>query len=80
MFEHIYFDLILYMIVGLVFGIALTLFSYTAYLKKKKSTAKDLIENAKNQADQANKEKFIKFREEMQQRRLKFQEEFKVNY
>ena len=53
------------------------IFIYTAYLKKKKSTAKDVMDNAENQVEQIKKEKLFKFREEMQQKRLKFQEEFK---
>ena len=47
-------------------------------MKKKKSTAKEVIDNAENQVEQIKKEKLFKFREEMQQKRLKFQEEFKV--
>ncbi len=71
-------ELIIYFVVGLILGITLAIFIYTAYLKKKKSTAKEVLDNAENQVEQIKKEKLIKFREEMQQRRSKFQEEFKI--
>ncbi len=78
MFESNIIELIIYFAIGLILGIALATFIYTAYLKKKKSTAKEVLDNAENQVEQIKKEKLIKFREEMQQRRSKFQEEFKI--
>jgi len=76
-FENNFAEMIIYFVVGLALGIALAILTYTAYLKKKKTTAKDVIDSAENQVEQTKKEKLIKFREEMQQRRSKFQEEFK---
>ena len=70
-------DYTLYFVFGFALGIVVAIFIYTAYLKKKKSTAKEVIDNAENQVEQIKKEKLFKFREEMQQKRLKFQEEFK---
>jgi ribonuclease Y len=75
--ENNFVELIVYLVVGLILGITLAIFAYTAYLKKKKSTAKEVMDNAENQVEQIKKEKLIKFREEMQERRSKFQEEFK---
>ena len=77
MIENNFVEFIVSLIVGLILGCGFTIFAYTAYLKKKKSTAKDVMASAENQVEQIKKESHIKSREEMQQRRSKFQEEFK---
>ena len=72
---------ILYLIIaGVLFfaaGVITTLFAQTAYLKRKKSTAKDLIDAAYGKAEQIKKDQLIQFREELQRKRSKFYEEFK---
>jgi ribonuclease Y len=77
-FENTFLEFAIYFIFGMVLGISGAIFAYTAHLKKKKSTAKEVIENAESQVEQIKKEKLFKFREEMQEKRLKFQEEFKI--
>jgi ribonuclease Y len=76
--DNTFIEFILYIALGLILGIGIAIFAYTAYLKKKKSTAKEVMDNAENQVEQIKKDKLFKFREEMQQKRSKFQEEFKV--
>jgi len=76
--ENIVFEYIIYLVLGFGLGVVITLMIYSAYLKKKKSTAKDVINNAETEVEQIKKEKLFNFREEMQQKRLKFQEEFKA--
>ncbi len=62
---------------GLITGILLAYLGYTAYLRRKKITAQDLLDNVQQQVEQIKKERLIQFREEMQQKRSKFYEEFK---
>ena len=50
-------DYTLYFVFGFALGIVVAIFIYTAYLKKKKSTAKEVIDNAENQVEQIKKEK-----------------------
>jgi ribonuclease Y len=76
--ENTLIEFIVYFVIGLALGIVIAIFAYTLYLKKKKTTAKEVIDNAENQVEQIKKEKLFKFREEMQQKRLKFQDEFKT--
>jgi ribonuclease Y len=58
-------------------GLISALFFHNAYLKRKKSTAKDLIDSAYGKAEQIKKDQLIQFREELQRKRSKFYEEFK---
>jgi ribonucrease Y len=58
-------------------GILITLLAQNAYLKRKRSTAKELIDSAFNKAEQIKKDQLIQLREEMQRKRSKFYEEFK---
>ena len=71
----------IYMIIaavtGLVLGSLLSLGTYSAYMRKKKSTAKEVLDNAHLEVEKTKKEKLIQFREEMQKKRSKFYEEFK---
>jgi ribonuclease Y len=64
-------------IISLIIGAIITYLGYNAYLRKKKSTAKELLDNAQGQVEKIKKDQLIKFREEMQQKRSKFNEEFK---
>ncbi len=70
--------IILFSGIGLIIGIIMTYAAYSAYLRKKKSTAKEVLDNTYNQVEQIKKEKLINFREEMQRKRSKFHEEFKT--
>jgi ribonuclease Y len=71
----------LYIIIsGLVLftgGVLGALAAHNAYLKRKKSTAKELIDAAFSRAEQIKKDQLIQFREELQRKRSKFYEEFK---
>jgi ribonuclease Y len=62
---------------GILIGVLTTYAFYKAYLNKKKSTVKELIDGAYSQVEKIKKDQLIKFREEMQRRRSKFYEEFK---
>ena len=53
------------------------LLAQDTYLKRKKSTAKELIDAAYHKAEQIKKDQLIQFREELQRKRAKFYEEFK---
>lgn len=63
--------------IGLIVGSLAATGIYTAYLHKKKNTAKEVLDSAYQQVEKTKKEKLIRFREEMQQKRAKFHEEFK---
>ena len=65
--------------IALVFaaGAILVYFTHNAYLKKQSQTAKDLLSRAEGQVEKQKKDQLIKFREEMQHKRNKFNEEFK---
>ena len=58
-------------------GVAIAYLLHNAYLKKQNQTAKDLLDRAQDQVEKQKKEQLIKFREEMQNKRNKFNEEFK---
>ncbi len=58
-------------------GVIGALLAHDTYLKRKKSTAKELIDAAYNKAEQIKKDQLIQFREELQRKRAKFYEEFK---
>lgn len=62
---------------GILVGTLGTYLIFNAYLSKKKTTAKEVLDNAHNQVEQIKKESLIKFREEMQRKRSNFHEEFK---
>ena len=67
-------------IIGFLFflaGSAFTYFIYNSVLNKRKETANNLIEKAKNEAEKLKKEQLIKFREEIQRKRSKFYEDLK---
>ena len=70
-------NLILFTLLGVLIGGVGTFAVYNSNLKKKGMTAEDIQENAKLQIEKIKKEKLIHFREEMQQKRAKFNEEFK---
>ena len=59
-------------------GMVITYLIHNAYLKKQNLTAKDLLAGAQNEVEKQKKEQLIKFREEMQHKRNKFNEEFKA--
>jgi ribonuclease Y len=68
------------LLTGFVFfvaGSAFTYFIYNSIINKRKETANNLIEKAKNEAEQQKKEQLIKFREEIQRKRTKFYEDLK---
>jgi ribonuclease Y len=69
---------IVYIAIGLLIGSAISYIIYNTYLKKKENTAKEVIDSALNQVEHIKKEKLIKFREEMQQKRSKLHEELKA--
>ena len=55
----------------------LTYYLYNAYLAQKKATIKDVFKQVNNEVEQIKKKELIKYREEMQQKRSRFHEEFK---
>jgi ribonuclease Y len=59
-------------------GVIGALLAHDTYLKRKKSTAKELIDAAYHKAEQIKKDQLIQFREELQRKRAKFYEEFKT--
>jgi ribonuclease Y len=62
---------------ALVVASVMTYFLYNSYLANKKATIKDVMEKVNSQVEQSKKKQLIKFREEMQHKRSRFQEEFK---
>ena len=54
-----------------------TFFLYNSFLAKKKATIKNVMEQVNNEVEQSKKKQLIKFREEMQHKRSRFQDEFK---
>jgi len=71
-------NLLAIFLISVVAGAGGTFAVYYAYLKKKRITAKEVLDNAHQQVEKIKKEKLIQFREEMQQKRAKFNEEFKA--
>ena len=69
---------LLLIVISLAVGAFVSYLAHNAYLRKKKSTAKELLDQAQQQVEKIKKEQLIKFREEMQQKRSKFNEEFKA--
>ena len=65
-------------VISLTVGAIISFAIHNAYLRKKKSTVKEILDSANQQVEKIKKEQLIKFREEMQQKRSKFNEEFKV--
>jgi ribonuclease Y len=65
-------------VISVTVGAFISYLGYNAYLRKKKSTVKELLDNAYGEAEKIKKDQLIKFREEMQQKRSKFNEEFKA--
>ncbi len=63
--------------IGVIVGSLITFGIHSAHLRKKKNTAKEVLESAHQQVEKTKKEKLIQFREEMQHKRTKFHEEFK---
>jgi ribonuclease Y len=64
-------------VISLVVGVSISYLVHNAYLRKKKSTVKELLDQAQQEVEKIKKDQLIKFREEMQQKRSKFNEEFK---
>jgi len=71
------FSVIVLNLILLVFGLIGGLAIYHMRMKKSKSSAKQLVENAEREADKINKDILYKFKVEMQQRRSKFQSELR---
>ncbi len=71
-------NIIIFTVIGMVIGFFITYAIYTAYLRKKKTTAKEVLDSAQFQVEQQKKESMIKFREELQRKRSKFYEELKT--
>ncbi|MFC2088596.1 ribonuclease Y [Calditrichota bacterium] len=72
---------IITVIIGVVIflvGAGLAIIIYKGLLERKNATAKNLIEKAKNESEKYKNEQLIKFREELQKRRSKFNEELKT--
>lgn len=67
-------------IIGIVIfmlGAGIAVIIYNALLDRKNATAKNLIEKARNESEKYKKEQLIQFREELQKKRAKFNEELK---
>ena len=69
--------LIAMIFLALAAGSVLSYLVFNAYLKKQQLTAKEIIEQAKNEAEKTKKEQLFQFREEMQRKRSRFHEDLK---
>ena len=69
--------MLLLIIISFAAGAVILYLAHNAYLRRQKSTARDLLDRVQKEAEKTKKEEVIKLREEMQLKRLKFNEEFK---
>lgn len=70
-------NILLFGIGGLVIGMFLAFLLYGLYLKQKKISISELIQDAEKQAEQQKKDILLRFREEIQKKRNRFYEELK---
>jgi len=73
--ELLYLVLLLFAAFGA--GATMAYFAYNAYQKKQKIHARDIIDQAKNDAEKIKKEQLFQFREEMQRKRSRFYDDLK---